>query len=130
MRSVMAVNMADFSVRNSEKLKLMSIVTIFISAIIIIGSALRASGDGFYSSQIPIYFVAFNLIFLTSLLSEYFGAWLNEGKPVHICRSVCSLMAMGLALIELFVFYNFGSGSFGAPEQPFSISSVVAQFLS
>ena len=129
MRNELAHDVADFSVRNSEKLKLASIFTIIISAFIIIGSTLSVPGEGLYSKQIPIYILAFTLIFLLSSMAEYMGAWLSKEVSVHMCRCACALMATGLALIELFGFLNLGSGNPGVSDQPVSLSALLAGFL-
>ncbi len=130
MRNQLVFEMTDFSVRNSQKLKILSFVTVFVSALIVIGYPLNTSVEGMYSQQIPIYFLAFVFIFLVSLMGEYAAVWLHDEKLVHICLCACNAMVIGLALYELFVFYSFGSHSLTGGERPFSISSMIAQWLS
>ncbi len=130
MRSQFVFEMTDFSVRNSEKLKMMSFTTVFISALIVIAYPLSTSVEGMYAEQIPIYFIAFVFIFLVSLMGEYAAVWFRDEKLVHICSCACNLMVIGLALYELFVFFSFGSNGLIATDRPLSVSSMIAQLLS
>ncbi len=130
MRSQLVYEMTDFSIRNSEKLKILSFFTVFLSALIVIGYPLSTSAEGIYSQQIPIYFLAFVFIFLVSLVGEYAAVWFRDEKLVHICLCACNAMVIGLALYELFVFFSFGSHSLIDGERPFTVSSMIAQLLS
>ena len=97
--------MADFSVQNSEKLKMISLFTAIGSAIIVIGYPLTAFGVGLQSMQTPIYILAFNFIFVFYLLAEYSSVWLEEDAAIHLFRCVCSIAIIGMALTELLAFY-------------------------
>ena len=130
MRKQLVYETVGFSIRNSEKLKTLSFFTVFVSALIIIGYPLSTSVEGLYSQQIPIYFLAFVFIFLVSLLGEYAAVWLHNEKLVHICLCACNVMVIGLALYELFVFFSFGHNSLIGGERPFSISTMIAHWLS
>ena len=130
MRSQLVYEMTDFSVRNSEKIQMMSFFTVIISALIVMGSSMNSTVDGLYSQQIPIYFLAFVFIFLVTMIGEYAAVWLHEEKLVHICRCACGLMVTGLALYELFLFFNFEYNSLSGLERPLSVSSFIDQLLS
>ena len=130
MRSQLGYAMTDFSVRNSKKFKILSFLTVFISALITIGYPLGTSIEGLYSKQIVIYFLAFVFIFLLPLFGEYAAVWLRDEKLVHMCLCACNLLVTGLALYELYVFSNFGSSDLFNSERPISISSMIARLLS
>ena len=130
MRNQLVYEMTDFSVRNSEKLKILSFFTVFVSALIVIGYPLSTSVKGMYSEQIPIYFLAFVFIFLVSLMGEYAAVWFRDEKLVHICLCACNVMVIGLALYELFVFFSFGYNNLIDGERPFSVSTMIAHWLS
>ena len=130
MRDQLAYAMTAFSVRNSEKLKKMSMIIVIISAIIIIGFPLITAGDGMLSGRIPIYVLAFNFIFITFLIAEYSAVWFKNEERVHQCRCVCSLVAIGMTMFELRAFFLTRFSSHEETQFPFSLSSLIAHLIS
>ncbi|MCF6197920.1 MAG: hypothetical protein L3J67_00740 [Hyphomicrobiaceae bacterium] len=129
MRLQLAQNLTDYSVRNSDKLKMISLFTVIFSAITVIGYPLTTNGIGSQSMQIPIYILAFNFIFVFYLLAEYSSVWLEDDNAVQLSRGICSLAIIGMALGELAAFLAYGANSLDKMQIPFSVSSLLARLF-
>ncbi len=118
------------TVQHSEKIRLASMATIVVSALIIIIYPMMMAKPYYCPSCIPVYVVAFTLIFTVSLFGEYLSTWCETPAEEKKCRNALNLIAVSLALYELFLFASFDGSKYTLDQLPFSVSHFLSGFLS
>jgi hypothetical protein len=128
MRDSLPRRLVEVSVRHSEQLRLYAVALVAVAVLVVTFYPVAVGGEPLLSKRVPIVMLSFLLILALPMLAEYLAVWFREKESVHVCRSLFSLAAVALALLELVALLWIGSPT-PATAGPLTVSTLLAKLL-